>query len=246
MKLLSYKESALLVLLVLLLVFFFAPFSYSGTTSTSGVTARTILDRARVDLDETTEGHWLDTYFIQWIDEAVREVVNRTGGLESGASNIIIINRQRTYALAGLSFLDIEKVEHDSGDSTDRIPVFDLTRTPFRSMRLPGAKETGRPKTFSVWANDLYIWPIPYDDTNAGVTLSGTTLIVYAVTLPSGVTNASSRIETPAYFDLALVHYVKYKAFLEDNVKEKAEYFRKLFYETIEYYRLRIMKRESQ
>ena len=243
MKSIFGKRHIPLVLLIFLLVI---PYSHAGTTSTSGVTAQDIIDSVRVDLDETIEGHWLDSDFIQWIDEAVREVVNRTGGLESGASNIIIIDQKRSYALPGLSFLDIEKVEHDSGVTTDRIMIFDLTRAPFRNMRLPKLKETGRPKTFSIWANELYIWPTPIDDTDAGVTLSGTTLVVYPITLPVGVTSASSQIETPAYFDLALVHYVKYKALLEDNIEKKAEYFRKLFYEMIEYYRLRIIKREIQ
>jgi hypothetical protein len=212
---------------------------YAGSTATSGITAQDIIDRVRRDLNETTAGFWTDTELIQWIDEAVREVVYRTRCLESGVSNIIVIEDTRSYSITS-SFLDIEKVEYDMGlsDSTvHKTQIYDLDRVPFSNLRYGHEKERGDPKVFSVWADTLYIWPIPRSDQ------SGNTLYLYQVPLPSGVTNSSSQIETPSYFDIAILHYVKGRALLKDGQDEGKDYL-KLFYDMLNQYIVNIQRRE--
>ncbi|KKL27769.1 hypothetical protein LCGC14_2381860, partial [marine sediment metagenome] len=211
----------ILICFAVFLSFFLSDMAFAGSTATSGTTAQPFIDRIRYDLNEITAiggntGYWKDPALIFWIDEAVDEIASRTRVLESGASNIIVIADTRSYSITG-TFLDVEKAEYDigvSGVTTKTSQIYDLDRVPFAKLRLGHEKEKGYPKAFSVWDNTLYIWPIPRDDPSgkSGVTMSGNTIYVYNISFPSGVTNSSSAIETPRYFDTAIRFYVIGKA----------------------------------
>ena len=65
-----------LLFVAALVVFFVYAITYAGTIATSSITAQTIIDRAKNDLNSTTNSGVTDpTYsdndFIQWINEAV-------------------------------------------------------------------------------------------------------------------------------------------------------------------------------
>jgi len=229
---------------------------YAGSITTSGITAQAILDRVRYDLNEIIApsggtGYWKDPELIYYMDEAVREIVYQTRCLETGVSNIIVIADARTYTIAdtisGVSWLDIEKVEYDiglSGNTTDYPQIFDLDRVPFSNLRYGKEKEFALPKSYSVWNNTLYIFPIPRDDPASGVTMSGNTIYLYAITKPSGVTNSSSKIETPAFFDFAIRDYVKAKAYEKSPYTEtRAPFYFEKFMKRIKEYQDKIMKR---
>ena len=213
---------------------------YAGTISTSSITANTIITQVRYDLNESVPGYWSNADLIKWIDEAVRAVVGRTRCLESGASSVTLNPDIRSYSISG-DFIDIEKVECDisvSGNTTEKTQVYDLDRVPFGKMRYKKGKETGDPKTFSMWANTLYVWPIP----RSGQTPY--TLYVYRATLPSGVTVTTSPIETPAYFDTAILYYVKGKAMMKQNQENRAKVYFDMFEGLCTRYRQDIMRRE--
>lgn len=193
---------------------------FAGTTATSGVSCQTIIDRARVDLNEATASFWADSDLIQWTDEAVKEIVSKTGCLEETAFTISLSADTWDYAITP-DYLDVVTVLHDSGDTTSATRLFSLERTDIKSFG--HSKERGRPKSYSVWDDEIVIFPIP-DSTQ-----SGTTLYVYAVSLPSGVTEAASVIETPAYFDPAIVSYVKAKAYQKDKRESLSGYYLSLF-----------------
>lgn len=217
---------------------------FAGTISTSGVTAQDIIDRVRYDLRETADSgttlFWSDTEIIQWTNEAVVEIVNRTRCLESAALEIVVQANDRDYSISG-NWLDIEKVEYDigvSGVTTKKSQVYDLERAPFRMLRFNQEKEIGDPKTFSIWNDTLYVFPIPRS------AQSGNTLYVYRATLPSGVTTASSPIETPAYFDPAILYYVKGKALFKEGNEANGFFYMQLFNSMVSTYRKDIMRRE--
>jgi len=213
---------------------------YSGTVTTSSITASTIITQVRYDLNETTEGYWKDTELLKWTDEAVRAIVSRTRCLESTSSGVTAIENTRSYSISG-SFLDVEKVEYDiglSGNTTEKTQIYDLDRVPFGKLRYKKEKEVGDPKTFSVWNNSLYVWPIPGSDQ------SGNTFYVYTIPLPSGVTLTTSPIETPAYFDTAILYYVKGKAMMKQNQEGRASTYFQMFESLCTRYRQDIMRRE--
>lgn len=191
---------------ILFLLFISTP-CFAGPTTPSGITAQIIVDRSRRDLNALshsglTDAALPDSDLIQWIDEAVDIIVNKTRCLESGASNIAVYNLQRRY-LINKNFLDVEVVEFDTGNTTDpRKPmVYALDRVEKRDIGHNW--ETGNPKVYCVWNNYLEIWPIPSS--------SGTTIYLYTIDQASGVTAVTSAIETPAYLDQALPYYVKAK-----------------------------------
>jgi len=232
--------------LVTVLILLFQGSGWAGSKATSGVTAQTVIDRARVDLNEVNEGFWKDTYLLRYTDEAVKEVVYKTRCLEAGASTFVISSQSRTFSLSGINFLDIEKVEYDSGvtwepasagtTTFNPVYIFDLTRVPFGNLRYGNEKERGAPKSFSVWNDTLYIWPIP------GPEQSGTTLYVYYVPEPSGVTTTSSPIETPTYFDGAILDYIKGKG-LERDEDPGAKYYLDKFDNRLLEYMMKVQKR---
>jgi hypothetical protein len=199
-----------------------------------------VIDRVRADLNETTAGFWTDAQLIKWTDEAVKDIIYKTRCTETGVSTTTLQNAVRTYSLSSVTFLDVEKVEHDSGVTTDPQQVFDLDRAMFRNLRYGREKETGRPKVFSVWNNALYIWPIPANTSSD--TYSGTTLYIYYIPRPSGVTTTTSVIETPAYFDVAVYDYVKAKALAKDG-QASADYFMKSYTQRLMDYVVNVLRR---
>jgi hypothetical protein len=212
---------------------------WAGSYKTSSITAQTVIDRARVDLNETTASFWSDAQLLTWVDEAVREIVYETRCLEAGSSSYVLSGTSRSFTLPGVTtVLDVEKVEHDSGVSTDVQQIFDLDRVPFSRMRLGAEKERGRPKTFAVWNYYLWIFPIP--DSNQ----SGTTLYMYYLPTPTGCKSAASPIETPSYFDGALVDFVVAKAYLKLGEVDKAIKRLAIYEKRIQTYNATILRRE--
>ena len=124
-----------------------------------------------------------------------------------------------------------------SGETTDSYgpPLYTLDRV--HPNDIGHNKETGNPKVYAVWADTLEIWPIPRSDQ------SGTTLYVYLVDIPSGVTATSSPIETPAYFDITVLHYVLAKAFYKDRNIVQGDKYMALFDMRIKEYLANVIRR---
>lgn len=239
------KKTLSVILLIVLLGF--GTCCYAGNKTASGVTAQTIIDRARANLAERTADFWTDADIIQWTNSAVWEIVDQTRCLETGVSTITLQSLTRSYSMSGLTWIDVEKVEYDSGVTWEQagsgattfnpLYIYDLDRAPFINLRLGREKETGTPKVFSVWNNSIYLWPMP--DT----TIAGTTCYVYYVPLPSGVTTGASAIETPSYFDSAILDYVVAQAWYKAENVKRGDYFLALFYKRLKTYLVNVLRR---
>lgn len=217
-------------------------YSFAGPTSTSGITEQVIIDRVRNDLNATspsgvTDSAYPDSDFIQWSDEAVRYIVNKTHCLEAGVSNVSVVANQWRYPISG-SYLDIETVEYDTGNTTDpRKPmVYALDRV--QKVDIGHNKETGNPKVFCIWNDYLEIWPIPLSDQ------SGNTLYVYKINMPSGVSTTSSPIETPEALDHAIPYYVKAKALYKYGRTAEGDKCFGLFDALVNQYIINVLKRK--
>lgn len=208
---------------------------YAGSQATSGVTAQVMIDTLRRDLvDPTGNPFFTDADFIKWMDQAVFEIVSRTKCLESGISNVILIANTWSYAISG-SFFDVDSVIYNSGDTTSATQVFTLDRIDVKAIG--HSKETGKPKFFCLWNDNLLIWPIPRTSE------AGTTLTLYLATMPSGVTATTSPIETPTYFDNAILDFTKGQAYAKDSQPALSDYYLKRFYAKIEDYLQRVIKK---
>ena len=273
--------------LILLSFFFISSVCFyqayaASTTATSGITAQTIIDRARKDLNELTAAFWTDADLLQWTNEAVRNIANRTGCLQKEKYAVTLVENQWIYpiswtgthtgaddasiltdstqawtvdALIGKAarnvtdyssttttdndattvtgtlsggtendwdtgdlyiinpFSRVMIVVHDSNVTDSKTRIFTLTLTP--EPIIGHEREQGRPKIYSVWNNEIMIWPIP-DSTQAG-----TELYIYEADLPKEITSASDKIETPLYFDGAILDYVVAMAYYKQRQYDK-------------------------
>ena len=223
--------------LILISVFLFASYAFAGPTTPSGITAADIISRIRADINSPSakDTFFTDANFIQWTNEAVTQIVNQTRCLESGVSNVIIQENTRRYAIAG-TFLDIEVVEYDSGDTTSPIQIYTLDRVEKRDIG--HNKEKGKPKVYCVWNDSLEVWPIPRSSE------AGTTLYVYKIDQPSGVTTSTSPIETPASLDAAVLFYVKTKALNKDRPPDLGNPSLAIFDAMVKEYIINVLRRK--
>lgn len=234
------KKILLTVFLVL-----FSSYAFAGMNETSGVTAGTIADRARYDLNAlsasgVTDDAYTDTELYQWIDEAVRIIVNKTGCLESGVSNIILVENVRRYSIeSGTSHQSVEAVEYDmgvSGNTVSNPQIYGLERVQRRDIG--HYKKIGAPKVYLVWNNNIEINPIPRSEH------SGNALYVYFINLPNGVSTATSPIETPAPLDIAIPYYVKAKGLYKFEQNASGDKHMAIFKAIVDEYLIRVQRRQ--
>ena len=209
--------------------------------SASGVTAQTVIDRVRYDLNEETAAFWSDTELIQWMNEAIWEINSKTRCLERSVIDQALAEDDYDYTFA-TAHLDIELILHDSGtttgDADEEAARRRLQALERRSLTDMGhTRETGRPKFYATWNDILYVWPIPDSDQ------SGTTLHIFCVSQPTGITSATSAIETPAYFDHCIPNYIKAKAYYKDKRDAKGNYFMALFEKQLREYVVNVINR---
>lgn len=298
------KRFYLLILLSLLLVgvaCFYQAYA-AGTTSTSGITVQTIIDQVRRDTNEPKPIIWSDTDFIQWTNEAVREIANRTGCLQKEKYAITLVEGQWIYPISwtgthtgsdnasiltddtqawtidaligkiarntsdhssttitdndattvtgvltggsendwdtgdrytGNPFSRVAIVIHDSNVTDSKTRIFTLTLTP--GPIIGHEREQGRPKIYTVWNNEIMIWPVP------GSAEAGTNLYVYEVDLPEEITSASDTIKTPFYFDGAILNYVKAKAYFKNGKEDVGGGYMGMFSGTMALYSVGIL-----
>jgi len=239
-------RKSLKILTVFVFLFFTPFFCYAGTVSTSGVTAQVIIDRVRIDINESTAKFITDSNLVVWINEAVNDIIAETGCLESGVSNVIVIENVRSYSIentrSGVSYLAIEKAEYDigiSGATTTKSQIYDLDRVPFQNLKYGHEKEfKGDPKCYAEWYNSLYIWPIP------GSAQSGNTIYVYRSLVPSGVTSGTSVIELPSYFNDAIMNYAKAKCYYKLEKTRQGDYWMAQYLRNLKVRSINIMRRD--
>ena len=240
-RIMNKRISLIFALAFALFTVFYVGLAKGATIDTSGVTVATIITRARYDINESTASFWSDAELTTWINQAIWEITAKTRCLEKAVSTQTLAEDDYDYSISG-DWLSIETIIHDSGTTTGDSDTSEAGRRLHTLKRIDirdfgHTRETGRPKQYAVWNDTLYIWPIPDSDQ------SGTTLILFSVNLPTGVTSTSSAIETPAYFDHSILNYVKAKAYFKDKREAKGNYYMALFENALREYVVNILKR---
>lgn len=221
------------IIVSIIIVLFLCGLSFSGTTETSGITAQTIITNVKRTINSESDPLYDDNDFIQWIDEAVRETVNRTDCLETTRISKTLVANTYVYD-PGQSFLRVVAVFYDNGDTTDDQQVRTLDRVHINDIGHNDA--TGDPQIYAVWNDQVEIWPIPR------TTQDGNSIYIYTVPLPTGVSATSSAIETPAYLDTALTYYVIAMAYFKDDRPDKAKTFLDLWEKRLAEYKAIVVR----
>jgi hypothetical protein len=204
--LIAKLKAKVLVLLIALLI---PCLSWaSGSQQTSGVTAQTIMDRARNYLSvETTSDYWTDARLLPLVNAGVVDIVSITKCLETNET-VTLLTGVSEYALS-TSYLGVESVIY-SGVTTE------YNANPLKALKRVDIKEVahrenvGEPVDYYLWSDRIGFDPIPA----SGV--SGYKAYVYMTTKPSAL-SATSAVPTPAQYDDALVLFVAYRALWFDG-----------------------------
>jgi len=211
--------------------------AHAASTTTSGITATTIASRAQVYLDAANDPFYTNAKFVQWIDEAVKETVNKTGCLETTSVSVTLEANVDKYSITGaVNFLKVIAVEHDNGDTTDPKQIITLDRT--NKNDIGHNDKTGRPQIYAIWNNQIQVWPIPRTSE------AGTSLYIYRVPLPTGVSAIDSAIETPAYLDTAILYYVVAMGSFADQKQGLGNLFMTLYENRIAEYNALMIQRK--
>lgn len=225
----------LLTALIVCLVLAVSP-AYSGTIATSTETVADVITRVQADVNSASSTFWTDAHYIQWTNEAITEIVNRTRCLEETVFTVALTSGTYAYAI-GTAYVSIEAVIYDTEDTAAKQRYYGLDRK--RIMEVGRNKETGHPKSYYIWGDKIEVWPVP------GADDATKKLYLYAVSFPDGVTATNSAIETPAPLDPAITNYVKAKALFKDNKESKGRYFMGLFNESVSAYVVNILRRNE-
>uniref|UniRef100_A0A6M3IJL7 Uncharacterized protein n=1 Tax=viral metagenome TaxID=1070528 RepID=A0A6M3IJL7_9ZZZZ len=220
---------------IALVVLLYSAIVFAGSNATSGLTAQTFIDRVRYDLnaEATTDTFFSNTILLQWIDEALKIIASTTRCMES-SETVTLTSNTISYSIS-TGHYDISHVIYDSGvtDSSTRFSI--LLRT---IPGIPIPEQQKRPKFWWEWESKLNVFPVPNSE------ISGTTVIAYLVSTPTSISAASDSITTPAYFDAAILYYVKAKGYFRERSDDKGVKYLEMFNSLLNDYKNRLLYRE--
>ena len=204
-------------------------FSFAGGATTSGKTVANLITETRYILNESASAEgkmWSDTEITAWINDAVRNIVNRTHCLESGITRHVLSSGTSEYAIGG-SYIFVKDVIYQSGATDYKA----LTRGGILAL---GNVTGDEPSSFYEFNGKVGIYPLKDSEYT---TISGSTIYIIAVTLPSTLTGTSS-IPTPSAYDRAIIYYTVSQALLKDNKADRSQWFLNQYYSEIDRFRV--------
>jgi len=189
------KRFIVAVLLVFLCV---SPVLGAGQ-SVSGVTAQTIIDRVKANLNTTSSAFWSDLDLLRWMDEGVKEIQALTHAIQD-TTTIELSGNTMEYSWTGVSnYMTVENVTYRSGASN----AWSFKGLKKATVAIIGnTSDKGPPEYWYEWDNKIGVWPKPTD------AYSGNSIFVYYAPIPDGVESGTSPIELPAMYDGPLIWYV--------------------------------------
>lgn len=213
----------LIIIAILVAAFIFGDCSFAGNQTTSSTAGSTLTTRIRYYLNESTASFWSDAEILAWINDGQRDIVARTHCLE-GKENETIITGTYEYAI-GSSYITVEGVTFTTSTSTSSLKKGSIEH-------MGDTMDVGQPAYYFTWDNNLVVYPVP----DSGV--SGTTLTIYYIEMPTDLTSGTSTIVVPKQFDRALLLYAVSQALFKDEKFAKAGRFMAEYLAELDRYRL--------
>ena len=179
----------------------------------SWITGNTIINRARFILNETVPGFWDDTELLQWANDAIKDLCNRTlcyQAIETISLTAGTVEYSPTNDYIGI--VDVRYVDAN-GDE------WGLKRSsPGRMGSVPlGVLGGSIPRYWYEFAGRVGVFP-PL------ASVSTETIKIYESKQPATI-GASDAVPTPTIFDTAIVHYVVSMALIKDRKNDFAKGF---------------------
>jgi hypothetical protein len=194
------KKRLFTLSVVLLLVAATAFYAFGVSQTTSSLTVSSLITRIRYYIHEPSAVFWSDAELTAYLNDAIYDVIGRTRCTET-TEVVLMVSGTTEYSLS-TEYIGITGAVHYDGSL-------------YKGLREGSIASLGHydeaidePEFWYEWNNKLGVYPIPS---------SGTSVIVYMIPKPTGVTSTNSSIETPAIFDRALVLYASAQALYQDN-----------------------------
>ena len=224
------------ILLAVFFVFLSCSICFGAGQTSSGKTANDIITNVRQILNETTASFWTDAELLDWIDEAVKDIVSKSHCLEDTAT-IVLSTNTKAYSWSGAS--DYVIIEPEG--------VFFLNHNTSKYTKLVNDKTVightsneGQPTHWYEFGNEVHVWPVP---TSA---YSGSTIYADYIPVPTKIIATTGNIETPAIYDNAIVWYVVSMAKAKDKNANESAVFMKIYDELVNRYRVDITREPSK
>jgi len=199
----SFEKNVKLVLMLVVLVLLLPLSVFAESQGTSGVTAQTVIDRARYYLAGTGDAFWTDaTEMLNLVNAGVMEIADTAKCLEA-TEQVTLLTGVTKYAISS-NYFSVERAVYSGATTThDTNNYKGLKRTDIQTIG--HGEDIGEPVQFYVWNDGFYVDPKPSS------AVSGYTVMLYLTERPSGVT-ISEAVPTPTVYDEALVLFVASRA----------------------------------
>lgn len=218
------------IILVTVLLFLAIPsFVFAGSQATSGITAQTIVNRLTQDVNDSSGTLASSDEIVRWVDEATRKIVTESRCLEE-TEYITISSGEVAYSITTAHY-DVSAVYLDAGVDVNKRYTW-LAKIDPKSL-FDNPQGVGKPVKWFEWQSNLFLYPIPDATGNVRVLM---------IKKPATVSSVSSAIETPFYFDEAILMWCCYKYFKKDAKDQKAAFYRAQFQQELAMYRAQIRK----
>lgn len=182
------------------------------------LTKSTIRDRARILLNELTDGFWVNSELESWIDDAALDISTQTYCYELNTS-IALVTGTQFYSVAADN-LKVLGVIYDHRGLKRATPWMQGVQT---------AVVSGPPDYFFEVISMLGIFPIPTTDQN------GKLIDVYYASVTSDITKIKLK------FQLSAVLYVVFMALLKERQYSKASSIYALYMSSLNLDRVEIV-----
>ena len=179
----------------------------------SWITGNTIINRSRFILNETAPAFWDDTELLQWTNDAIKDLCNRT--LCYQAIETITLTADTVEYAPTNDYIRIVSVRYIDADSKE----WGLKpSTPGMMGSVPlGVLGGSIPRYWYEFAGKVGVFP-------ALTSVSTEQIKIYEAKQPATI-EASDAIPTPTIFDTAIVNYVVGIALIKDRKNDFAKGF---------------------
>lgn len=170
-------------------------------TPTATRTVADVMTYTKRQFGDESGAQLVDSDIIRWINQAQMEIVNKTPIIQATATQTTVPGTQKYPIPADLIQLESVSFGNNYLQQTD----FDTIRA---QSNANGTYQADCPQYWYVWANQIYLWPVPS---------TAKTLEVNYSKAPTAVTTGSDLISLPdRYFD-RICEYVMSKAYELDE-----------------------------
>lgn len=219
-------------LLIVLSALCFSLPVFAESQQTSGVTAQTIIDRARYSISATGDSFFTDaTEMLSWVNAGLFNIADATKCLE-GTELVTLQTGVTQYAISSTTtYTSIDNAVY-SGATTvsDSSPQKGLVRIDQAQIgNMPNSRTAGPPVYYAVWNDYFYVDPQPSS------AVSGYKATLYLRERPTEI-GLSGAIPTPAIYDDALVMYVASRAAIKDKRWDVASQLYALYTQIISFH----------